>query len=48
MIGEVDDAMAKSLGMDKPKGIIVQDLVKKGAAENADIKVGDVILKDRW
>jgi len=45
MIGEVDDALAKSLGMDKPKGIIVQDLVKKGAAENADIKVGDIILK---
>ena len=45
MIGNVDDAMAKSLGLDKPKGIIVQDLVKNGAAENADIKVGDVILK---
>jgi len=37
--------MAKSLGMDKPRGIIVQDLVKDGAAANADIKVGDVILK---
>ncbi len=45
LIGEIDDAMAKSLGMDKPKGIIVQDLVKGGAAEAADIKVGDVILK---
>lgn len=45
LIGEVDDAMAKSLGMDRPRGIIVQDLVKGGAAENADIKVGDVILK---
>ncbi|MDO8549485.1 MAG: trypsin-like peptidase domain-containing protein, partial [Ignavibacteria bacterium] len=45
LIEEVDDAMAKSLGMDKPRGIIVQDLVKGGAAENADIKVGDVILK---
>ena len=45
LIGEIDDAMAKSLGMDKPRGIIVQDLVKDGAAANADIKVGDVILK---
>ena len=45
LIEEVDDAMAKSLGMDKPRGIIVQDLVKGGAAENADIKIGDVILK---
>ncbi len=45
LIGEIDDAMAKSLGMDKPKGIIVQDLVKGGAAEDADVKVGDVILK---
>jgi serine protease Do len=45
LIGEVDDAMAKSLGLEKPRGIIVQDLVKGGAAEEADIKVGDVILK---
>ncbi|RPI68751.1 MAG: PDZ domain-containing protein, partial [Ignavibacteriales bacterium] len=45
LIGEVDDAMAKSLGLERPRGIIVQDLVKDGAAEEADIKVGDVILK---
>src|SRR4030066_954536 len=45
LIGEVDDAMAKSLGLEKPRGIIVQDLVKGGAAEDADVKVGDVILK---
>lgn len=44
-IGEVDDAMAKSLGLDKPKGIIVQGLVEGGAASKADIKEGDVILK---
>ncbi|MCK7517371.1 MAG: S1C family serine protease [Ignavibacteriales bacterium] len=44
-IGEVDDAMAKSLGLDKPKGIIVQGLVDGGAASKADIKEGDVILK---
>lgn len=45
LIGDIDDALAKSLGMDKPRGIIIQDLVKDGAAENSDIKVGDVILK---
>ncbi len=44
-ISEVDYAMAKSLGMEKPEGIIVQDLVKDGAAKDAGIKVGDVILK---
>lgn len=44
-IGEVDDAMAKSLGLDKPKGIIVQGIVDGGAASKADIKEGDVILK---
>jgi serine protease Do len=44
-IGEVDNAMAKALGMDKPEGVIVQGLVKGGAASNADIKPGDVILK---
>lgn len=44
-IGEVDDALAKSLGLDKPKGIIVQGIVEDGAASKADIKEGDVILK---
>src|SRR5690606_40324667 len=45
LIGEVDDAIAKSLGLERPRGIIVQDLVEGGAAEDADIRVGDVILK---
>lgn len=44
-IGEVDDALAKSLGLDRPKGIIVQGIVEGGAASKADIKEGDVILK---
>jgi serine protease Do len=44
-IGEVDAAMARSLGLDRPKGIIVQGLVEGGAAINEDIKEGDVILK---
>lgn len=44
-IGEVDNAIAKSLGMEKPQGIIVQGVVPGGAAENSDVKAGDVILK---
>ncbi|MHB1685833.1 MAG: Do family serine endopeptidase [Ignavibacteriaceae bacterium] len=44
-IGDVDDAMAKSLGMDKPEGVIVQGIVAGGAASKVDIKPGDVILK---
>ncbi len=43
-IGPVDDALARSLGLDKPKGIIVQGIVDGGAASKADIKKGDVIL----
>ena len=44
-IGEVDNAMAKALGMSKPEGVIVQGLVEGGSASKADIKAGDVILK---
>jgi serine protease Do len=44
-IGEVDDALAKSLGMDRPRGIIISDLVDNGAASEADLRPGDVILE---
>jgi serine protease Do len=44
-IGEVDNAIAKSLGMDKPKGIIIQGIVEDGAASKADLRAGDVILE---
>lgn len=44
-IGEVDDAIAKSLGLDKPKGIIIQGIIEGGAASKADIREGDIILK---
>jgi serine protease Do len=44
-IGEVDNAIAKSLGMDKPKGIIIQGLVEGGAASESDLRAGDVILE---
>ncbi len=44
-IGEVDNAIAKSLGMDKPRGIIIQGIVEGGAASESDLRAGDVILK---
>ncbi len=44
-IGNVDDAMAQSLGMDKPQGVIIQGIVPGGAASKEDIKAGDIILK---
>lgn len=44
-ITEVDGPTAQAIGLDKAKGIIVQGLTKNGAAEKADIKQGDIILK---
>jgi serine protease Do len=44
-IGEVDDAIAKSLGMDKPKGVIIQGVLEDGAAAESDLKPGDVVLE---
>jgi len=43
-IGEVNDALAKSMGLDKPKGIIIQGIVEGGAASETDLKSGDIIL----
>ncbi|QQS34554.1 MAG: Do family serine endopeptidase [Ignavibacteriales bacterium] len=44
-IGTIDNAIAKSLGLDKPRGVIVNGIVEGGAASKTDIKAGDVILK---
>jgi serine protease Do len=44
-IGDIDDATAKSLGLNKPEGVIVQSILPNGAASKEDIKSGDVILK---
>lgn len=44
-IEAVDAATAKAIGLDKPKGVLIQDLVEDGSAASADIKEGDVILK---
>jgi serine protease Do len=44
-IGEVDNAIAKSVGLDKPRGVIIQGIVPGGAASEVDIKSGDIIIK---
>jgi serine protease Do len=43
-IQSVDETMAKGLGLEHAKGVLVQGVVKGGAGEDAGIKVGDVIL----
>lgn len=43
-IQTVDETMAKGLGLDQPKGVLVQNVVKGGAGEEAGIKSGDIIL----
>lgn len=44
-IREVDAPLAKSIGLDKPTGVIIEKIVEDGAASKEDIKTGDVILK---
>ncbi len=44
-ISEVDIATAKAIGLDKPKGIMIQAIVEDGAASKEDIEAGDVILE---
>ncbi len=44
-IAAVDETMAKALKLDKSKGVLIQGLIKDGAAEKAGIKAGDVILE---
>ncbi len=44
-IREVDGALAKSIGLNKVKGVIIEKIVEGGAASKADVKRGDVILK---
>jgi serine protease Do len=43
-IQDIDETMAKGLGLDKAEGVIVQSVEKGGAGEDAGIKMGDVIL----
>ncbi len=43
-IQTVDETMAKGLGLDAAKGVLVQEVNKNGAGDDAGIEVGDVIL----
>ncbi len=43
-IQTIDETMAKALGLDRSKGVLVQAVTKGGAGEDAGIKEGDVIL----
>jgi serine protease Do len=43
-IRAVDQTMASAIGLDKARGVLVNELRKNGAAESAGIKAGDVIL----
>ncbi len=45
MISNVDKIQAKALGLDKVKGVLVNDIVKKSGADDAGIEPQDVILK---
>lgn len=44
-IREVNDALAKSVGLDRPRGIIIDNIVEGGAAAETDLKPGDIILQ---
>lgn len=44
-ITRVDAATAKAVGLDKPRGIMVQNVVEDGAASKEDIEPGDIILE---
>jgi len=44
-IQPVDAVTAKAIGLEKPQGAIVSNVLPGGAAERAGIKVGDVILE---
>ena len=41
----VTSDIAKSLGMDRPEGVLVSDIYKGGPADQGGLKTGDVILK---
>ncbi|MBL7983819.1 MAG: trypsin-like peptidase domain-containing protein [Flavobacteriales bacterium] len=44
-IGDVDPSLAKEIGLDRPRGVYVRGLTDGGAAADAGIKTGDVIVK---
>ena len=42
---EVDARVARYFGMSEVRGVIVSDVYKKGPADKADLRVGDIILE---
>ena len=44
-IQEVDDALAKTMGLDKPRGVLIGDVNEDSAAEAAGLMVGDIVLQ---
>lgn len=44
-IADVDPALAKEIGLERPKGVYVKGLTEGGAAAAAGMKAGDVIVK---
>jgi serine protease Do len=44
VIQPMDEALAKALGMDRPRGALVEEVEPAGPAEAAGIKSGDVIV----
>jgi len=44
-IQEIDDKLAKSFGMTKPKGALVSKIIPNSPAEKAKLQQGDVILE---
>ena len=43
-IQEVDAPLADAVGLDKPQGIIIQEVIEGGAAVSEDIEAGDIII----
>ena len=44
-IGSMNERMAKSVGLDEVKGVVVHDVIKGKAASKAGIESGDIILE---
>ncbi|HNB58106.1 MAG TPA: PDZ domain-containing protein, partial [bacterium] len=42
---QVDQMIAKYLGLKELRGIVVSEIIKNGPAENAGLLVGDLIVK---
>lgn len=44
-IKDVDSKEAKGFGLDKARGVLIQNVIKGGAGDEAGLKTGDIILK---